>query len=185
MTKWSERPRPAESDYLLAVQACWLAVSAIVLDDTVWDEEAARVDADPLPWPLTEARSDDGTADLLRWLAPHAVTLATAFAADRFDVGDADPSAAGFQTLLRVVKRGLDAAERVLRRDFGGGRGGRVRLDGGRSLNNWIKAFNVELAAGRTVAEKAELLRMGKSSVARAIHRTLHSGDAKRRKRPG
>jgi hypothetical protein len=166
MTKWSEKPRPVESDYLLAIETCWREIQAVVNNYSVWVEEATR-ESDPLPWPLSNERTGDEGA-LLRWLAPHAVNLAIDLAAARSGVRVVEGDSADFQLVLRVVKRGLDAAEPVLRRDFGGRRGGRVRLDGSRSFSNWFKAFVVEHAG----MDKA-LQMMGKSSEYRAIHRKL------------
>jgi hypothetical protein len=178
------RPPPVDA-YLQAVQACWREINAVVIDDRIWAEEAARDDAEPLPWPLSIERTHDA-AELLRWLAGHAFSLAADWLATRYGAHIADGDVDGFQLVLRVIKRAVEAAEPVLRKEFGGNRGGAMRLSGGRDFSNWFKAFIVDFAEreshhqplNRTTAR----LPFTKSSAYRARSRSAPGGNADKKR---
>ena len=88
---------------------------------SVWDQEAARLDATPLPWPLR--MHGEGFAQLMRALAAASVdTVRDAIARTRGPqaVPPEDPTDPAFQMILRVVKRACDAAEVALCARFGG-----------------------------------------------------------------
>lgn len=163
---------------MAAVLACaQRAIAATLADPLAWDEEGARQDAPPLPWPLMGAGK--GYPQLLRNLVQQTVeglvlSLLEASAAVprqavplspvtgrtvRLAVRDLDPADPLVQLLLRMARRAVDAADAAMVREFGG----RGRLDGKAEYKQWADRTAVEaaLAAGHSVVEAARA--MGRS----------------------
>ena len=162
------RDRAQDAAELLALIEA--AARSVLHDPAVWAEEAARTDAQPLPWPIRAGRS--GYAQLLRILATVAVdqVLGAMRAAEGPErTPTADSRLAEFQVVLRVVKRYVDAADTALCSRFGGT--GRMSIK--RELVNIARELSAEAAirSGTPRAEAFKSAGISRAGAYRALHR--------------
>lgn len=121
------------------------AIHAVLTNRVIWDEEAARTGAAPLPWPL---EIGEGLNGVLRWLFTGAVISV-------LDAQAATRTHTELQVVLRVVKRGVDRAAQILEPRWN-------RPKGWSYFLNWLKAERMDQAAqlglkGHAAAEFAGL----------------------------
>lgn len=145
-----------EGGFAQAFTAAEAALQTVLVDRAVWAEEAARAEADPIPWPPSPNR--EGLHGVMRWL----------FAATVDTIGEARLSVPScdvydFQQVLRVAKRAVEAAAPHL-----DGIVGRKRY-GWREFLNWLKARRLgqAIASGLTVEEGARKVGLPRSAAFR------------------
>jgi len=148
-----------EGGFAQAFTAAEAALHAVLADRAVWAQEHARLlDAEPLPWPLILAAYAGDEAEHLQWLAKGAVALV--LSAPGMENQREDASDPHFQTVLRVVKRAVDAAAPHLV-----GVIGRQR-HGFREFMTWLKTHQLKraIAGGMPVEQAADAVGISRSS---------------------
>lgn len=145
------------------------AIQPILGDKAIWAQEAAAGATTVLPWPLASVENG-GYPELLRWFAIEAVQNVLDAMARQQGLPDgsirapADTSEPGFQVVLRVCKRAVDAADAAVLKEFAGA----GRVDGMRALKGWLIRKNIEhlqrTEPGISVADAAA--RVGVSTAA-------------------
>lgn len=124
------------------------AAKAVLSDLVVWNEEAARSDAAPLPWPLEDvedAKDARGYDQFLRNLMANSVDeILTMFArtGGGLQPPPPDPSRAEFQVVLRIAKRMTEAADQAAKARFSGT--GRISIK--RVFDKWMAERAVDAA---------------------------------------
>jgi len=137
--------REGRKEFAILMRNAVDAIHAVLDNRAIWAEEAARIDAQPLPWPLEVG---EGLNGVLRWLATSAVETVLYAQAQTGKYTD-------LQVTLRVVKRGIDRAALILEPRWS-------RPTGWRDFLNWLKAERMDQAArlglkGEAAAEFAGL----------------------------
>lgn len=173
-------PRPANvpGDMAAMMQIADDATRAVLTDPKVWDEERRRDDAAYLPWPIAEPK--DGYQQWLRLLAIACVqnVISAMLESEGLQAGDmpakvrdAMPALPEFQPVLWVCKRAVDAADRAIRRRFGGDKAG--YLTGKRDFLNWLKKAQIERLLGPdvSVAQAAAMIGLSTAAAYRALNR--------------
>ncbi|MBX3633942.1 MAG: hypothetical protein KF683_00860 [Rubrivivax sp.] len=159
---------PGEAGELLSIVDT--ACRRVLGDRAIWDQEAAREDPAPLPWPPQQRGK--GFPQLMRIFAMAAVDTVLQSIADANGPGrvpPADPASPDFQLVLRVVSRAVSAAEAELVQRFGGT--GRMSLK--RGLAKWAAECEVDRIrrAGGGAVEGFKAAGLSKSAAYRADKR--------------